>query len=240
MRSIFVGIEYAGKSTLVQLLAEYYRKRHIHPHLDDHFSIPDSTLSPESRRLMMDLPGDMKERMQRMQIQYHVDILRRYQYPIYAGWHIEEAVYTSVYGKDPDSPYYPNYAYQFHRLYEAQVFEQQLPDLVMVHLTASDEALRDRMRRSPHQHQVIRDADIPMLKERFADEVARSLFTYQGRTIVLDTTSRTPAQSLDELLAASEPLITPGELALRALPVPSGDYEVRYQDGVRHLVPPGD
>jgi len=239
MRTLFVGIEYAGKSTLVGLLAEYYRRRKLAPHVDDHFSIPDDTLSPASKEIMLTLPDDMKERMQRLQIQYHVDIIRRYQYPIFAGWHIEEAVYTAVYGKDPASPYYANYAYQFHRLYEAQVFAQHLPDLVMVHLTASDEAIRERMHRAPHPHQIIREEDIPVLKERFADEVAHSLFTYQGRTILLDTTARTPAESLDELLAASEPLITPGEVALRALPVPPGEYQVRYRDGVRHLVPAG-
>jgi deoxyadenosine/deoxycytidine kinase len=237
MRTLFVGIEYAGKSTLVQLLAEYYRRYKLRPHLDDHFSIPDGTLSPNSRQIMLTLPDDIKERMQRMQIQYHIDILRRYQYPIYAGWHIEEAVYTAVYGKDPRSPYYENYAYQFHRLYEAQVFEQQLPDLVMVHLTASPDAIRERLRQAPHEHQIIREEDIAILTERFADEVTHSLFTYQGRTIVLDTTTSTPAQSLDELLAASEPLITPGEVALRALPLPSGDYEVRYRDGVRQVAP---
>lgn len=237
MRSIFVGIEYAGKSTLVQLLAEYYRKRHLHPHLDDHFSIPDATLSPESRRIMLGLPDDMKERMQRLQIQYHVDILRRYQYPIFAGWHIEEAVYTSYYGKDPDSAYYANYAYQFHRLYEAQIFEARLEDVVMFHVTASDEAISRRMREQPHEYPIIREKDIPELKRRFEAEVAQSLFTYQGRTVVLDTTDKTPRESLDELLWRSEPLVTAGEVALRALPLPEGECEVRYENGVRRLVP---
>ena len=240
MRSLFVGIEYAGKSTLVQLLTAYYRRFKLRPHVDDHFTIPDATLSPESKEIMLHLPDDMKERMQRMQIQYHVDILRRYPYPIYAGWHIEEAVYTSLYGADPDHPYYGNYAYQFHRLYEAQVFEQRLPDLVMIHVTASDEAILRRMHQAPHPHQVIREEDIARVKERFAQEVQQSLFTYQGRTLHLDTTDKTPEESLDELLAASEPLITPGELALRSLPLPAGDYMVEYRKGVRHMIAQGE
>ncbi len=237
MRSLFVGIEYAGKSTLVQHLAEYYRRYKLRPHVDDHFSIPDATLSDTSREIMLNLPDDIKERMQRMQIQYHVDILRRYKYPIYAGWHIEEAVYTQAYGDDPDSPYYSNYAYPFHRLYEAQVFEQQLPDLVMFHVTASDAALKERMRQNPHPYQIIRETDIPRLKEAFAQEVEKSLFTSQGRTITLDTTGKSPSESLDELLAASEPLITPGEIALRAMPLPESEYEVRYEHGRRIMVP---
>jgi len=239
MRSIFVGIEYAGKSTLVQLLAEYYRRRSLHPHLDDHFSIPDATLGPESRKIMLGLPDDMKERMQRMQIQYHVDILRKYKYPIFAGWHIEEAVYTGYYGSDPDSPYYENYAHQFHRLYEAQVFAARLEDVVMFHVTASHEAIRQRMRDDPHEYQIIREEDITGLEKRFEEEVERSLFTHQRRTVVLDTTDKTPQESLDELLLLSEPLIPPGEVALRAMPIPDEGYEVRYENGVRRMVPKG-
>ena len=237
MRSIFVGIEYAGKSTLVRLLAEYYRRRNLRTHLDDHFSLPDATLPPESQQIMLGLPDGMKERMQRMQIQYHVDILRRYKCPIYAGWHIEEAVYTGFYGSDPDSPYYGNYAHYFQRLYETQVLEYQLPDLVLFHVTASDAAIRQRMADDPHPHQIIRENDIAELKQRFTDEIAQSLFTHQGRTVLLDTTDKTPRESLDELLMLSEPLITAGEIALRSLPVPEGECEVRYENGVRKVVP---
>lgn len=237
MRSIFVGIEYAGKSTLVKLLSEYYRKRNLRTHLDDHFSLPDATLPPESQQIMLGLPDAMKERMQRMQIQYHVDILRRYPYPIFAGWHIEEIVYTSFYGSDPDNPYYENYAHQFHRLYEAQVFAQHLPDVVLFHVTAADAAIRQRLADDPHPHQIIREGDIAELKKRFSEEIAQSLFTYQGRTVVLDTTDKTPRESLDELLLLSEPLITAGEIALRSLPIPAGEGQVRYENGVRSVVP---
>ena len=79
MRSIFAGIEYAGKSTLAKMLGEYYRHRKVPIHGDDHFTIPDSSLSPESRQIMVDLPNDMKERAQRMQIHYHVDIIKKYE-----------------------------------------------------------------------------------------------------------------------------------------------------------------
>ena len=55
--------------------------------------------------------------------------------------------------------------------------------------------------------------------------------------MVLDTTDKTPQESFDELLALSEPLITPGEIALRALPVPEDDCVVKYENGVRKWVP---
>jgi hypothetical protein len=55
--------------------------------------------------------------------------------------------------------------------------------------------------------------------------------------IQLDTTGKTPSESLDELLLLSDPLITAGELALRAMDVPATEHEVRYENGVRKIVP---
>lgn len=237
MRSIFVGIEYAGKSTLIKLLQAYYSRLKLRTHLDDHFTIPDATLSPESRALMVNFPADVKERMQRMQIQYHVEIIKNYANPLIAGWHIEEAVYSAMYGDDPESPYYKNYMYRAQRHYEAQVFEAHLPDVVMIHVTASDEAIRERMKTHPHEYQVIKADDIPEIKKRFDEEIEKSLFTQKGRLIVVDTTDKTPEESFDELLLLSEPLITFGELALRAMPIPDGDYDVRYENGIRKMIP---
>ena len=237
MRTIFVGIEYAGKTTLIQLLSEYYRHRQQGIHGDDHFTIPDSTLSPESRQLMVGFPRDVKERMQRMQIHYHVEVIRNYANTLISGWHMEEAVYSAAYGDDPDNPYYANYGYGHQRLYETMVLEARLPDIVLIHLTASDEAIRERMRAEPHEFQIIKEQDIARLKEQFAEEIDKCLFTHKGRKIDLDTTGKTPAESLDELLLRSEPLVTAGEVAMRAIPVPDGEYEVIYENGVRKTRP---
>jgi hypothetical protein len=237
MRSIFVGVEYAGKSTLIQLLNAYYRRLKLPTHVDDHFTIPDATLSSESRALMVNFPDDIKERTQRMQIHYHIEVIRNYPNTLIAGWHIEEAVYSAMYGGDPESPYYKNYGYRAQRLYEAMVLEARLPDIVLIHVTASDAAIRKRMKADPHEYQIIKEKDIPELKRRFDEEIEKSLFTHKGRKIVLDTTNKTPQASLDELLALSEPLITAAELAIRALPIPDGDYEVRYENGVRKMIP---
>ena len=236
MRSIFAGIEYAGKSTLVKMLGEYYRQRKVPIHGDDHFTIPDSTLSPEARKIMVDLPNDMKERAQRMQIHYHVDIIKKYACPLIVGWHLEEAIYSSFYGEDPDSPYYPNFHYGFQRLYESLVLEAHLPDLVMFHVTASDEEIARRMQDDPHEYPIVREKDIVEIKKRFDEEIEKSLFTHQGRTVLLDTTGKTPQESFDELLGLSEPKVTMGELALRAMAVPEGEYEVVYEHGVRKMV----
>lgn len=237
MRCIFAGIEYAGKSTLIGLLNQYYQQRKQRVHMDDHFTIPDNTLSPESRAAMVEFSDDVKERMQRMQIHYHIEVLRNYANVLISGWHLEEAVYSAVYGEDPDSPYYPRYGYGSQRIYESMVLETRLPDVVLIHLTASDAAIRKRMAAAPHEYQIIREGDIADVKKRFAEEIDRSLFTHKGRRIELDTTDKTPSETFDEFLLLTEPLITVGELALRTVPVPEGEYEVRYESGVRRMVP---
>ncbi len=237
MRCVFVGIEYAGKSTIIKLLDAYYRQRRLPVHGDDHFTLPDASLSAESRALMVNFPDDVKERSQRMQIQYHVEVIKNYPNTLIAGWHIEEAIYSDMYGDDPDSPYYKNYSYRAQRIYEAQVFEARLPNVVMIHVTASDEAIRERMQADPHEYQIIKEGDIAEVKQRFEEEIEKSLFTQNGRKIVVDTTGKTPQESLDDLLTLSEPLITQEELAIRAIPVPEGDYEVRYENGVRKMIP---
>lgn len=232
MRCIFVGIEYAGKSTLINLLTKYYRHRKLSVHVDDHFTIPDSTLSSESRAAYINFPNDVKERMQRMQIQYHVEVIKNYPNTLIAGWHIEEAVYTSVYGGNPDSSYYGNYSYRAQRGYETQVIEARLPDVVMIHVIASDSVIRKRMESDRHEYQIINAKDIPTLNQLFQDEIDKSLF---NKKIVLDTTDKTPSESLDELLQLTEPHITFGELAVRSMNVPEAAYEISYENGVRKM-----
>jgi len=58
MRAIFTGIEYAGKTTLIDLLGSYYEARGLPAHYDDHFSLPDRTLGEESRKLLLDAPDE--------------------------------------------------------------------------------------------------------------------------------------------------------------------------------------
>ena len=117
------------------------------------------------------------------------------------------------------------------------MLEAHLPDIVMFHVTASDEEIARRMRENPHEYPIVREGDIAEIKRRFDREIEQSLFTHAHRTVVLDTTGKTPQESFDELLALSEPLVTMGEVALRNMEVPQGEYEVKYVNGVRQMIP---
>ena len=92
------------------------------------------------------------------------------------------------------------------------------------------------MKADPHEYEIIKEADIPEIKRRFEEEVEKSILTKTRKKVVIDTTDKTPEESLDELLLVTEPLVTFGELALRALPIPDGDYDVRYENGVRKMI----
>jgi len=92
------------------------------------------------------------------------------------------------------------------------------------------------MEANPHEYEIIKAKDIPEIKRRFEEEVEKSVFTRTGKQVVIDTTDKTPEESLDELLAVTDPLVTFGELALRSLPIPDGDYDVRYENGVRKMI----
>ena len=110
-----------------------------------------------------------------------------------------------------------------------------LHHVVMIHVKASDESIKERMKTDPHEYQIISSEDIPKLNELFQEEIDKSLFTHKGSKIELDTTNKSPTESLDELLKLTEPHITFGELAVRSIDVPEGDYEVSYENGVRKM-----
>lgn len=117
------------------------------------------------------------------------------------------------------------------------MLKDDLSGLVLIHVTAEDDTIRQRMRDHPYKHQVIREEHMAELQQRFSGEVEKSLLT-QGREFIhLDTTDKTPQQSLDELLALSESLVSTAGLAMRSVPVPVTEYDVRYEHSVRKLIP---
>ena len=62
---------------------------------------------------MLALPGAIKERYQRFQVQYHVRLLHRYDDIILVGFHIEEAIYGPRY-------YYPGLEVTYERQIEPE------------------------------------------------------------------------------------------------------------------------
>ena len=192
MRVIAVGCEYSGVTSLLNGLRDWGAKRGLHFHLDDHFSIPDRYhLGPEEQQVMANLPPVLKERFQRMQLVYHIRVANRHEHCLLGGFHIEEGIYGPLY-------YYPDLASEDKRQYEVEM----PADAILVHLTARPEVIGARMSSDRHDFNLIREADVDDLLERFKREYAASWLNHK---IEIDTSELTPRQLLDTYLERVKP-----------------------------------
>ena len=178
MRIIAVGCEYSGVTTLIEQVDQWGKSRAIHHHLDDHFTIPDAYhLDAEEQQAMTQMLPAIVERFQRFQIVYHIRVLQRHQHCLLGGFHIEEAVYGPRY-------YYPGIPVQIRE------YEPELPDdVILVHLHARAPVIRQRMASSPHPVQLVPEADVDEILERFQQEVRLS---WIPRRFDIDTSDLSP------------------------------------------------
>lgn len=212
MKAILVGCEYVGKTTLAKNIAEwsdhrYGKGRGFH----DHFSIPNEELSREARDHLQAAPPQLKEMFQRFMIAHHLNH-GFYKGPdqSFVGFHIEEAVYAPLYygygGPDSGSSFRSP---EGQRSQMARHVERELqrlsPDIVLILVTASPDVVVERMRREPHDYQVIKESDVPYLLQRFNEEYEQSIIE---KKFVLNTTESTAKSTLEEFLQKFEPYWT--------------------------------
>lgn len=200
MRLILIGCEYAGKTCLVDALDAWGKDRGIPFHLDDHFSIPDQFfLSPDDQQAMLGMPPTIKERFQRFQIYYHLDVIANHGDVLLAGFHIEEAIYGPRY-------YYPGHAWP---PYQRRI-ETHLPaDTILLQVTASPEVIRQRMSASPHRYPVVPAEDVEAVSQQFEAEYRAS---WIERKLRIDTSNLQPEQLLPTFLRQVTPLLDTRDL----------------------------
>ena len=203
MKIIIVGCEYTGVTALCEGLITWGKERGINFHLDDHFTIPDrQQLSPEDRATIVTLSPSLKQRWQQMQIVYHVRLMNMIDHILLGGFHIEEEVYGPLY-------YYPGSA-----VVGSREFESELPkEGILVHLTARQEVIEARMESDPHEYPVVKKEDIPMVLNRFNDEVKVS---WLKQKLEIDTSDLTPDQLLQTFLEKARPLMSARDLLILA------------------------
>jgi len=212
MNLIFVGCEYAGKSTIAEEVIKWAEQTlggtsHFH----DHMSVPSSELSSEAQESLLTVHPQILEMLQRYMIYYH---LRNHFYsnPDHnlMGMVIEEAVYAPLYygygGKNSGAPYRSpeGQRTEMARQIEETMLEQA-PESVLVLFKASPEVIKKRMVNTPHTHQLVQDTDVEHVLERFEEEFHASLIQ---RRFVLDTTTATVAETLAEFGTKYEPFHT--------------------------------
>ncbi len=205
MRLILVGCEYAGKTTLSKEIVKWIDRtmggaRGFH----DHFTIPDSEAPEEVQEEILGLSPKLKESLQRYMIHYHL-VPDFYGDPDHnlVGFHIEEAVYAPLYygyGRKGEHSYRTRFA----RSVERNIMEVA-PDTVLVLLKASPDVIARRMRENPHPRQVVKEADIEHVLERFDEEFGVTLIR---RQFILDTSTATVDETLQEFVNKNELYLT--------------------------------
>ncbi len=219
MNLVFVGCEYAGKSTIAaEVLKWAERTLGGMSHFHDHFSVPSSELAPEAQESVLQVHPQFLEMFQRYSLTYH---LRQafYDRPDHnlMGFVIEEAVYAPLYyGYGCKDTQATKRSPEGQRTEMARSFEglmlERAPDTVLVLFKAQPEVISQRMEEAPHIHQIVRKEDIEHVLERFNEEVEASLIQ---KRIVLDTSSSTVEETLAELVEKYEPFFSNADLLRR-------------------------
>ena len=102
---------------------------------------------------MLGLSPEFKERFQRFQAIYHVRLFSLYRDMPELCFYSEDSVY---------GPLYYGYEPGFLAASQGRALEKELPEnTILVHLTASEDAIAERMEAKPHDYQIIKGDDIP-------------------------------------------------------------------------------
>jgi thymidylate kinase len=201
MRLILIGCEYSGKTTLANAIEKWGAERGRQFHMDDHFSIPDQYhTSVEEQKAMTSMLPTLKERFQRFQCYYHLDVMEHQEDIVLAGFHIEEAIYGPRY-------YYPGKKVGYTRLLEARM----PPDTILVLLTAQPEVIHARMKSSPHQYQLVKPSEVEEIQAQFEAEFKVSRIKRKTR---LDVSDLKPSDLLVRFFAVVRPKLDTRDLLL--------------------------
>ena len=230
MNIILVGCEFAGKTTLANEIVDW-SERNLggSSHFHDHFTIPSTELTDEAGEEYKNAHPQIKEMFQRFMMSYHIseDFYKAPDHNL-MGLHIEEAVYAPLYygygGEDSGAPTRSpaGQRTEMARHTEEDILERA-PHTVLVLVKASPEAIKQRMRTATvpdgetlkkqrkskpfgePTRGVVKEADVELVLGRFEEEFAASLLKNK---IVLETTTATVEETLQEFLGNVRPFLT--------------------------------
>ena len=187
-----------ARATVWSAFHDHWKIPHIsgHPGLDD-----ENLFTPEEQEQFLALTPKTKEMVQRYSITYHLTAgaLRNPDY-VSVGLHIENAIYGALYfGYYTGEQAWMRRAILDH--FEESILEFA-PDMPLVLVKASPEAIARRMKEDPHPNGVLQETDIDRVLEEFEAEFERSSMRNK---FSIDTTRRTPEETLARFLEKFEP-----------------------------------
>jgi thymidylate kinase len=210
MHLIIIGSEYSGKTTLAKNISEWWKREtgDVWVGFHDHFVLPyvegegdDVDMEAEQVRALR--PG-LQEKYSRYMCTYHLG------HSFYADnnhmlidWFYGDAVYAPIYYKFGQPGQYAD------RHLEARHYENEInqlaPDSILVLLKASPEVIRRRMAQQSNPRGVLQEADVEKALAGFQREFDDSLLR---RRMEIDTSDRTPEETLAEFCRLIEPHLT--------------------------------
>jgi hypothetical protein len=211
MRLIIIGSEYTGKTTLAKNIVGWLAGSLGEPAamLHDHFlpSIAEPRLEISAEELedeFLSLKPWALEMYMRYMGHYH---LGHHFYidndHLVVNWYYGEAVYAPLYFGYGGVGEYADRRSQA-RHHDSEVMHIAL-DTVLVYLTATPEVIRARAKAEPRPRSRVKDEDIELINERFAEEFSLSLLR---RRIAIDTSESTPEETMKTFLKKVEPHLT--------------------------------
>jgi len=219
MRLILTGCEYTGKRTLGRKIWEWWGDQTgvqvlspPHTAFHDHFIVPHvihpvghESHKEKSEEQILTLNPGLLETFQRYQIEYHFGrgfVSAPDHWLI--DWYYGEAVYAPLYyGYGRPGEYGDRRLLARH--WDVEVLEL-MPDMVLVLMKASTEALQKRMRENLHPKSLLKEKDLDFVSARFQEEFDNSLI---DRRFAVDTTNATVEETLQEFVQQIKPYLTP-------------------------------
>ena len=212
MRLVIAGCEFAGTSTLAFALDDWlYEKMGTRfPLIHDHWKLPHTSGHPQpdmtedERQQVLALSSALKEMTQRHSLYYHIQA-SSWNGPdwLSIGLHIDDSVYGPLYfdyGGEGQPHDRKVVSYQV----ESSIL-RFAPDVVLVHVTAAESVIAERMRATPRDGSALRVEDIRYVLDRFEEECLRSTLRHK---ITLDTSESSVEDTVAEFGAKIEPHLT--------------------------------
>jgi hypothetical protein len=210
VRLILIGSEYAGKTTLGEEIGTWWKAQTgaLHAGFHDHFVVPhlvhvgEQTEAEEAQ--IEELTPSLLEKFQRYNIEYHLGtgfIGDADHWLI--DWFYADAVYAPLYYGYGGRGEYSD-RQMVTRWWEADVIDA-MPDMILVLVKASPEAIKQRICDNPHPKGVLKEKDVELVLQRYKEEFTDS---HIRRKFELDTTNATVEETLQEFVRQIEPLLT--------------------------------
>ena len=213
MRLLIVGCEYAGKTTLARAISHrllaamagptgprpiQWHDHFVVPRLDGHLIVraagdrtvigkeaADLNTAADEAQIMALRPSSVLEQLQRHNIWRHLhpDLFRD-EDTFFINHYYADAVYAPLYyGYGQPGAFSDRSARA--RAWDTELLERA-PDTVLVLVHAAAAAIQERLRQAAREREIIQEADIPHILDRFDHEYEQSLIP---RKFVLDTTT---------------------------------------------------